>query len=102
MWSIIISMVLVFGIAILLISWIIFKINPKDIDEEWLSYSSCVWFTFSTFIGESVMRYEGNISNGAMKSLVGLWYLYALVTTASYAGEIRSFFINPGMTVPLG
>ena len=102
MWSIIIGMVLVFGIAILLISWIIFKINPKDIDEEWLSYSACVWFTFSTFIGESVMRYEGNISNGAMKSLIGLWYLYALVTTASYAGEIRSFFINPGMTVPLG
>ena len=37
-----------------------------------------------------------------MKALIGLWYLYALVTTASYAGEIRSFFINPGMTSSLG
>ena len=30
-----------------------------------------------------------------------MWYLYALVITASYAGEIRSFFINPGTTSPL-
>ena len=27
--------------------------------------------------------------------------MYALVITASYAGEIRSFFINPGTTAPL-
>ena len=32
---------------------------------------------------------------------MGVWYLYALVITASYAGEIRSFFINPGTTSPL-
>ena len=30
-----------------------------------------------------------------------MWYLYALVATSSYAGEIRSFFINPGTTSPL-
>ena len=36
-----------------------------------------------------------------MKCLVGVWYLYALVITASYAGEIRSFFTNPGTTSPL-
>ena len=33
--------------------------------------------------------------------MVGIWYLYAFVITASYAGEIRSFFINPGTTSPL-
>ena len=32
-------------------------------DHEWLSYSSCIWFTFSTFIGESVMRSVGSILN---------------------------------------
>ena len=37
-----------------------------------------------------------------MKCLVGVWYLYALIATSSYAGEIRSFFINPGVTSPLG
>ena len=31
---------------------------------------------------------------------MGVWYLYALVITASYAGEIRSFFINPPTTSP--
>ena len=34
--------------------------------------------------------------------MIGVWYLYALVITASYAGEIRSFFINPGLSSPLG
>lgn len=47
-------------------------------------------------------RYEGDIKKGSMKSLIGFWYLYALVITASYAGEIRSFFINPGLSSPLG
>ena len=46
-------------------------------------------------------RYEGGIHHGALKCLVGVWYLYALVATSSYAGEIRSFFINPGTTSPL-
>ena len=34
--------------------------------------------------------------------IVGSWYLYALDATASYAGEIRSFFINPGVAPALG
>ena len=59
MWCLIIGTVLVFAVAILLISWIIYKIDPKNIDHDWLSYSACVWFTFSTFIGESVMRLAG-------------------------------------------
>ena len=37
-----------------------------------------------------------------MKIIVMIWYLYALIATSSYAGEIRSFFINPGQTAPLG
>ena len=37
-----------------------------------------------------------------MKIIVMIWYLYALIATSSYAGEIRSFFINPGTTAPLG
>ena len=49
----------------------------------------------------SCPRYEGGIHHGALKCLVGVWYLYALVATSSYAGEIRSFFINPGTTSPL-
>ena len=47
-------------------------------------------------------RYEAGIDSGVMKIVVGSWYLYALVATASYAGEIRSFFINPGVTPALG
>jgi len=101
MWLLIIGTIFAFSLGILLIAWIIFKTQPLQIDPEWLSYSNCVWFTFSTFIGESVMRYEGDIKKGSMKSLIGFWYLYALVITASYAGEIRSFFINPGLSSPL-
>ena len=36
--------------------------SKLQVDHEWLSYSSCIWFTFSTFIGESVMR-SANITN---------------------------------------
>ena len=56
MWSLVIGMVLVFAFGILINSRILYKIDPGMVDHEWLSYSSCVWFTFSTFIGESVMR----------------------------------------------
>ena len=49
-----------------------------------------------------ILRYEGNISNGILKLLIMIWYLYALVITASYAGELRYFYINPGVTAPLG
>ena len=47
-------------------------------------------------------RYEAGINSGVIKIVVGSWYLYALVATASYAGEIRSFFINPGVAPALG
>ena len=56
MWALVIGTVIVFAIGIFMIAWIIFKTDPKNIDLEWLNYSSCIWFTFSTFIGESVMR----------------------------------------------
>ena len=49
-----------------------------------------------------LFRYEGSIDSGMMKIIVMIWYLYALIATSSYAGEIRSFFINPGTTAPLG
>ena len=49
-----------------------------------------------------ILRYEGNISSGILKLLIMIWYLYALVITASYAGELRYFYINPGVTAPLG
>ena len=56
MWCLVIGTVLVFAVGILVIAWVLYKTDPKKVDHEWLSYSSCVWFTFSTFIGESVMR----------------------------------------------
>ena len=49
-----------------------------------------------------ISRYEAAIDSGVIKIIVGSWYLYALVATASYAGEIRSFFINPGVAPALG
>ena len=56
MWSLVIGTVLIFALGILVNSLILFMTDPSKVDHEWLSYSSCVWFTFSTFIGESVMR----------------------------------------------
>ena len=47
-------------------------------------------------------RYETVINSSIIKILVGTWYLYSLVATASYAGGIRSFLINPGVTPSLG
>ena len=51
---------------------------------------------------DCIIRYEAGINSGVIKIIVGSWYLFALVATASYAGEIRSFFINPGVAPPLG
>ena len=102
MWSLVIGTILLFSLGLLGIATILYKTNPDRIDPEWLTYGNCCWFSFSTFIGESVMRYEGNIENDKMKIVVMIWYMYALVATSSYAGEIRSFFINPGTTAPLG
>ena len=102
MWSIVIATILLFSLGLMMMAWLLQKIDPERIDPEWLSYGNCCWFSFSTFIGESVMRYEGSIDSGIMKIVVMIWYLYALIATSSYAGEIRSFFVNPGNTAPLG
>ena len=56
MWEIVIGTVIVVAVAIFMISWILHFRDPKLVDEDWLSFSNCIWFTFSTFIGESVMR----------------------------------------------
>ena len=102
MWSLVIGTILLFSLGLMAMARILQMTNPLGVDSDWLSYGNCCWFSFSSFIGESVMRYEGNIDNSVMKIIVMIWYMYALVATSSYAGEIRSFFINPGTTAPLG
>ena len=34
-------------------------------------------------------RYEGAIGSGVIRVVIGSWYFYSLIITASYAGEIR-------------
>ena len=58
MWATVIGTVVIFAFGIFLTSWILFKTDEGSVDHEWLQYSNCIWFTFSTFIGESVMRLE--------------------------------------------
>ena len=63
MWATVIGTVVVFAFGIFLTSWILYKTNEKSVDPEWLHYSNCIWFTFSTFIGESVMRLNNSNKN---------------------------------------
>ena len=56
MWSIVIVTILLFSLGLMMMAWLLHKINPERIDPEWLNYGNCCWFSFSTFIGESVMR----------------------------------------------
>ena len=56
MWSIVIATILLFSLGLMMMAWLLHKINPERIDPEWLTYGNCCWFSFSTFIGESVMR----------------------------------------------
>ena len=56
MWSIVIATILLFSLGLMMMAWLLQKINPERIDPEWLTYGNCCWFSFSTFIGESVMR----------------------------------------------
>ena len=50
----------------------------------------------------SYARYEAVITSSIIKILIGIWYLYSLVATASYSGALRSFMINPGLSPALG
>jgi len=101
MWVFVVTSVLCFPIYLLIIFTISNKIHSSE-DTEWTSLGNCTWFTFATFIGESVMRYEGKIDITPLRIVIGSWYFYALIITASYAGEIRSFFIKPSESPAIG
>ena len=58
MWSIVITTILLFSLGLMMMAWLLYKTNPDRIDPEWLTYGNCCWFSFSTFIGESVMRWN--------------------------------------------
>ena len=65
MWSIVIATILLFSLGLMMMAWLLNKIDPDRIDPEWLTYGNCCWFSFSTFIGESVMRW-GKISQKSL------------------------------------
>ena len=68
--------------------------------EKWSRVTFCLWFTFSTFIGESITRDE-KISRTAIRFLLGMWFLLAFIMGSGYGGNLKQFLINPGQTAPL-
>ena len=55
MWLLVIVTVLVFAGSLVVMATITQKIGQGE-DDDWRQFGNCVWFSFSTFIGESVMR----------------------------------------------
>ena len=54
-WFLVIVVVLLFAITLVLIASLMQWLGYGE-DNEWKDFSNCLWFSFSTFIGESVMR----------------------------------------------
>ena len=57
MWLLVIVTVLVFAGSLVIMATITQKMGKGE-DDDWMHFSNCAWFSFSTFIGESVMRYN--------------------------------------------
>ena len=57
MWLLVIVTVLVFAGSLKVMATITQKMGKGE-DDGWMHFSNCAWFSFSTFIGESVMRLE--------------------------------------------
>ena len=57
MWLLVIVTVLVFAGSLVIMATITQKLGKGE-DDDWMRFSNCAWFSFSTFIGESVMRLE--------------------------------------------
>ena len=57
MWLLVIVTVLVFAGSLVVMATITMKIGQGE-DDDWRQFGNCVWFSFSTFIGESVMRLQ--------------------------------------------
>ena len=55
MWLLVIVTVLVFAGSLVVMATITEKIGQGE-ENDWRQFGNCVWFSFSTFIGESVMR----------------------------------------------
>ena len=55
MWLLVIVTVLIFSTSLVVMATITQKLGKGE-DDDWKSFGNCTWFSFSTFIGESVMR----------------------------------------------
>ena len=47
--------ILLFAGTLVLIAYLMQLLSHEE-DSDWKDFSNCLWFSFSTFIGESVMR----------------------------------------------
>ena len=55
MWMLVIVAVLMFAGTLVVMAFLMQVIGYRE-DNDWKDFSSCLWFSFATFIGESVMR----------------------------------------------
>ena len=56
------------------------------------------WFGFSALVGENMREESVEPHTKPIRLLIGIWIMSCLILSAAYAGNLKGFLTNPGMT----
>ncbi len=69
--------------------------------REWYTLSDAAWYTYGTFMGESITRDTKSDKSRALRLVMGMWILYCLVMSSSYAGNLKAYLTTPAYSSPI-
>jgi len=76
-------------------------IIPNAKLSHWSSWGAATWYSFGTFIGESITRDTRSEGAWALRFIIGGWILLAFILGAGYGGNLRAFFLTPKVEPPV-
>nr|XP_040569314.1 glutamate receptor ionotropic, delta-2-like [Lepeophtheirus salmonis] len=69
--------------------------------ESWSTMKSSLWFSYGTFVGESVTRDTKSHDARALRWAIAVWFIYCFVMSAAYGGELKAYLTTPTFSNPI-
>lgn len=69
--------------------------------KEWYTLSDATWYSYGTFLGEAITRDTKSEKGKALRLIMGIWILYCLVMSSSYAGSLKAYLTTPAFSSPI-
>ena len=73
----------------------------NKIFRQWHSIYDASWYAFGTLLGEAFNVEMQLGKSRALRIIVGIWILYCLIMSQSYAGNLKAYLTTPAYSEPI-